>query len=289
MYPPNFNLLVPRSLNEALEMLAKYGSEAKILAGGHSLIPLMKLRLTKPKYVIYIGKLRELSYIEERADHIAIGALTTHFEVESSKLLASKCPLLSETASKIGDLQVRNMGTIGGSLAHADPAADYPAALVALDAEVVVRSLKETRVVKVRDLIKGAYITDLKPEEMIVEVRAPKLEGKVGSAYEKLVFRATDFAIVGVAAVLMLDREGRVVKARVGLTGVGDRPVRAEGVERELEGRIVSEDLIAKASKRASEGLNPPSDIRASSEYRRAMAEVLAKRALLRAFKTATM
>jgi len=223
MYPPNFNLLVPRSLEEALEMLAKYGSESKLLAGGQSLIPLLKLRLTKPKYVIYLGKIRDLSYIEERADHIAVGALTTHFEIERSGLLASKCSLLSEVASKIGDLQVRNMGTIGGSLAHADPAADYPAALAALEAEVVVRSLKETRVVKVTDLIRGAYITDLRPEEMIVEVRVPKLEGRVGSAYEKLTFRATDFAIVGAAAVLELDREGKARRVRLGLTGVGDK------------------------------------------------------------------
>jgi carbon-monoxide dehydrogenase medium subunit len=289
VYPPSFNLLTPKSLEEALEMLAKYGSESKLLAGGQSLIPLLKLRLTKPKYIIYLGKLRELSYVEERADYIAVGALTTHFEIERSEILASKCPLLSEVASKIGDLQVRNMGTIGGSLAHADPAADYPAALTALEAEVVIRSLKETRVVKVSDLIKGVYTTDLRPDEMIVEVRVPRLGGRVGTAYEKLAFRATDYAIVGVAAVLELDQEGRARRVRLGLTGVSDKPIRPRGVEEELEGKLVNEDLIVKASKKASEGLNPPSDIRASSEYRRAMAEVLAKRALLRAFKATSM
>ncbi len=287
MYPPRFSLIVPSTLEEALEALSRYGEEAKILAGGHSLIPLMKLRLASPRYLIYIGKIPGLSYIREEAGKIHIGCMTTHASIESSELLRRKNPLLSETASKIGDLQVRNMGTIGGSLAHADPAADYPAAVLALDAEIVAKSVRGERVIKAQEFFKGPFTTALRSDEMLVEVRIPSMEGYFGAAYEKLVFRATDFAIVGVAAVLELDREGTIVGARVALTGVGSTPVRAKAVEEELVGKQASRDLIVKASARASEGLNPPSDIRASSEYRRAMAAVMAKRALLRAFERA--
>jgi len=287
MYPPRFSLIVPSTLEEALEALSRYGEEAKILAGGHSLIPLMKLRLASPRYLIYIGKIPGLSYIREEAGRIHIGCMTTHAAIESSDLLRRKNPLLSETASKIGDLQVRNMGTIGGSLAHADPAADYPAAVLALDAEIVARSVKGERAIKAQEFFRGPFTTTLRSDEILVEVRIPSMEGYFGAAYEKLVFRATDFAIVGVAAVLELDKGGTILGARVALTGVGSTPVRARGVEEDLVGRQASRDLIVKASIRASEGLEPPSDIRASSEYRRAMASVMAKRALLRALERA--
>lgn len=171
MYPASFEVLIPRSLDEALDMLEKYGENAKVLAGGHSLIPMMRLRLVKPAYVIYIGRIPGLSYIREEGGELRIGALTTHNEIEESSLLKEKNPLLSETASKIGDLQVRNMGTIGGSLAHADPAADYPATLAALEASVVLKSKSGERVVKLEDFIIGPYITDLRPNELLVEIR----------------------------------------------------------------------------------------------------------------------
>ncbi|GBF09476.1 carbon-monoxide dehydrogenase middle subunit [Aeropyrum pernix] len=287
MYPASFEVLIPKSLDEALDMLEKYGDNAKVLAGGHSLIPMMRLRLVKPTYVIYIGRIPGLSYIREEGGEIRIGALTTHNEIEESSLLREKNPLLSETASKIGDLQVRNMGTIGGSLAHADPAADYPAALAALEASVLLRSKAGERVVKLEDFIIGPYITDLQPSELLVEVRVPSLSGRFGTAYEKLVFRASDFAIVGVAALVQLSGDGTAEKVRVGLTGVDEKPVRARGVEEELEGKRLSEDLIARAAERASEGINPPTDIRASAEYRKRMARVLTKRALTRAFRKA--
>ncbi len=283
MYPPSFKLLVPSSLEEALRMLSEHGEEAKVLAGGHSLIPLMKLRLARPAYIVYLGKLKELSYITEEGDHIRVGALATHAEIESSELLREKCPLLAETASKIGDRQVRNMGTIGGSLAHADPAADYPAALTALEASVVVRSVKGARELKVEEFIQGAYTTSLSPDELVTEVKVPVIKGATGTAYEKLVFRASDFAIVGVAALVSINSEGVAEKVRVAMTGVGETPVRARGVEEDLEGKKLTEEAIAGASRRASEGLNPPSDIRASSEYRKAMAEALTRRALVRA------
>jgi carbon-monoxide dehydrogenase medium subunit len=287
MYPPRFSLIVPSTVEEALDALSRYGEEAKVLAGGHSLIPLMKLRLASPKYLIYIGKIQGLSYIREEAGKIRIGCMTTHAMIESSDLLRKKNLLLSETASKIGDLQVRNMGTIGGSLAHADPAADYPAAITALEGEIVARSVKGERVIKAQEFFKGPFSTALRSDELLVEVQVPSMEGYFGTAYEKLVFRATDYAIVGVAAVLELDRGGAIQRARVALTGVGSTPVRAKSVEEELIGKQASKDLIVKVSTRASEGLNPPSDIRASSEYRKAMAAVMTKRALLRAFERA--
>ena len=287
MYPPRFSLIVPSTVEEALDALSRYGEEAKVLAGGHSLIPLMKLRLASPKYLIYIGKIQGLSYVREEAGKISIGCMTTHAMIESSDLLRKKNLLLSETASKIGDLQVRNMGTIGGSLAHADPAADYPAAITALEGEIVARSVKGERVIKAQEFFKGPFSTALRSDELLVEVRVPSMEGYFGTAYEKLVFRATDYAIVGVAAVLELDRGGAIQRARVALTGVGSTPVRAKSVEEELIGKQASKDLIVKVSTRASEGLNPPSDIRASSEYRKAMASVMTKRALLRALERA--
>lgn len=287
MYPPRFSLIVPSTVEEALDALSRYGEEAKVLAGGHSLIPLMKLRLASPKYLIYIGKIQGLSYIREEAGKISIGCMTTHAMIESSDLLRKKNLLLSETASKIGDLQVRNMGTIGGSLAHADPAADYPAAITALEGEIVARSVKGERVIKAQEFFKGPFSTALRSDELLVEVRVPSMEGYFGAAYEKLVFRATDYAIVGVAAVLELDRGGAIQRARVALTGVGSTPVRAKSVEEELIGKQASKDLIVKVSARASEGLNPPSDVRASSEYRKAMAAVMTKRALLRALERA--
>ncbi len=287
MYPPRFSLIVPSTVEEALDALSRYGEEAKVIAGGHSLIPLMKLRLASPKYLIYIGKIQGLSYIREEAGKIRIGCMTTHAMIESSDLLRKKNLLLSETASKVGDLQVRNMGTIGGSLAHADPAADYPAAITALEGEIVARSVKGERVIKAQEFFKGPFSTALRSDELLVEVQVPSMEGYFGTAYEKLVFRATDFAIVGVAAVLELDRGGAIQRARVALTGVGSTPVRAKSVEEELIGKQASKDLIVKVSTRASEGLNPPSDIRASSEYRKAMAAVMTKRALLRALERA--
>jgi carbon-monoxide dehydrogenase medium subunit len=287
MYPPRFSLIVPSTVEEALDALSRYGEEAKVIAGGHSLIPLMKLRLASPKYLIYIGKIQGLSYIREEAGKIRIGCMTTHAMIESSDLLRKKNLLLSETASKVGDLQVRNMGTIGGSLAHADPAADYPAAITALEGEIVARSVKGERVIKAQEFFKGPFSTALRSDELLVEVQVPSMEGYFGTAYEKLVFRATDFAIVGVAAVLELDRGGAIQRARIALTGVGSTPVRAKSVEEELIGKQASKDLIVKVSTRASEGLNPPSDIRASSEYRKAMAAVMTKRALLRALERA--
>lgn len=288
MYPVSFKFYSPSTLDEALKLLSEYREDAKVLAGGHSLIPLMKLRLATPKHVIYLGGIRELEYIKESDGEILLGALTRHNDVENSPVVRSKCPLLSETASRIGDLQVRNMGTIGGSLAHADPAADYPAAVLALEGEIVARRIGGSRTIKAHEFFRGAFETALSPDELITEVRVPVLQGRYGSAYEKIASKANDYAIAGAAALIVLDEEGKCVKARVGLTGVFRTPVRARGVEEELEGKKLSEDVIMNASKRASEGPEPLSDVKASSDYRRYLATVATKRALLRAFSQAT-
>jgi carbon-monoxide dehydrogenase medium subunit len=196
MYPAEFSVMVPRTLDEALQLLSRH-EDAKVLAGGQSLIPLMKLRVLTPKHIIYLGKIQDLSYIRTQGDRLLIGAMTTHAEVASSDAVRKGNPLLSEVASRIGDLQVRNMGTIGGSLAHADPAADYPAAILALEGEVVARSSRGSRVIKAHEFFRDAYTTDLRRDELITEVRVPILGKDVGAAYEKLVFRATDFAGIG--------------------------------------------------------------------------------------------
>src|ERR1700737_2598946 len=196
MIPAQFEYVAPKSLEEALRLGERHRDEAKILAGGHSLLPLMKLRLAQPRFVIDIGRLRNMNYIREENGHIAIGALTTHAEIESSTLLRTKCPLLPETAAAIGDVQVRNRGTLGGSLAHADPAADYPAAILAVDAEMVAASAAGARTIAARDFFVDMLTTQLRPGEVLSQIRVPIIAPRVGLAYCKLHQPASGFAIV---------------------------------------------------------------------------------------------
>jgi len=298
MIPAPFEYQVPKTLEEALRLLEQHGDEAKVLAGGHSLLPLMKLRLAAPRYVIDLGRLRGLSYIRlvpsnvegEEQGHIAIGALTTHAQLETSALLAAKCALLPETAAEIGDLQVRNRGTIGGSLAHADPAADYPAAILALEAELGAASSSGKRTIPAQGFFVDMLTTQLRPGEILAEVRVPVLGGRTGTAYAKLHQPASGFAIVGAAARVTLDRKGRVEKVAVGMTGVGSKPYRAEAVERSLRGRKVTPqgEAVAEAARHAADGIDPLSDLHASAQYRREMAAVFARRALGRALARAS-
>ncbi len=254
-----FALRRASSLDEALRLLAEGGEDAKALAGGHSLIPLLKLRLAAPETLVDIGRIEGLSYIREDGDRIAIGALTRHADVECSELLARRCRLLAETAAEIGDIQVRNRGTIGGSLAHADPNADLPAAVVALDAEIVATGPNGQRMLRAREFFRGLLETALEPGELITEVRVPPLDG-AGSAYVKFNRRAQDWAIVGCAAIVRGEAE------TVAWTGVGWTPVLAEGDWREAASR-----------------LEPVGDLSGSAEYKRHLAGVLAERALARA------
>jgi len=287
MIPAPFEYVAPKTLEEALRLVERHGDEAKILAGGHSLLPLMKLRLAQPRYVIDIGRLRGMSYIREENGRIAIGALTTHADVAASDLLRAKCPLLAETAAQIGDVQVRNRGTLGGSLAHADPAADYPAAILALDAEVVIASKAGARTVAARDFFVDMLTTALRPGEILSQVRVSPKSPNTGGAYEKMSQPASGFAIVGVAALITAGKAGKLEDVAVGITGLGPKAFRAESVEKALRGKTGSPKLFGDAARAAADGIEPLSDLHASRDYRREMAIVYTRRALTRAFDRA--
>jgi aerobic carbon-monoxide dehydrogenase medium subunit len=287
MIPAPFEYHAAKSLDEALRLLERHGDEAKILAGGHSLLPLMKLRLASPRLLVDIGRLRGLSYIRLENEHVVIGGLTSHAEIESSDLLRGRCPLLPETAAEIGDVQVRNRGTIGGSLAHADPAADYPAAILALDAEMVATSSAGKRVIPAAEFFVDLLTTALRHGEILTEVRVPVLGPRTGTAYAKLHQPASGFAVVGAAARVTMGKGGKIETAALGITGLGAKAYRAVAVEKALRGKKPSPKLLADSVRQVAQGVDPLSDIHASTEYRREMAAVFARRALERAIARA--
>jgi aerobic carbon-monoxide dehydrogenase medium subunit len=283
MTATSFEYHAPTTLQEALSLLTQYNGEAKILAGGHSLIPIMNLRLAQPKALIDLGKIAGLSSIKEENGTIAIGAMTTHYMVESSALLKDKLPILPETAAVIGDVQVRNRGTIGGSIAHADPAGDFPAAAVALDMQLKVVGPRGERTIGSRDFFVDILTTALQPDEILTEIRVPVFAPRTGSAYEKFSNPASRYAIVGAAAVVTVDGNGVCQKASVGLNGISGKPVAAVGVEQALVGKRLNDQTIQEASAKAADGLEPLGDIFASADYRAHLARVYTKRALARA------
>jgi carbon-monoxide dehydrogenase medium subunit len=287
MYPAAFEYHTPGSVQEALGLLGKL-EDAKILAGGHSLVPMMKLRLAQPKHLIDLRKVPGLGGIKEEGSTIVIGAMTTHWEVESSKLLQAKCPVLSDTAKIIGDPAVRNKGTIGGSLAHADPAADMPATVIALGAELVCQGSKGRRTVKVDDWFQGLMATALGEDELLVELRVPALTPGTGSAYMKFAHPASRFAIVGAAAVVTVDKQGTCTKAGVGITGAGTKAVRAKGVEAGLVGKRLDAATIEAAAQKAADGVDVQADLQGSVEYKAHLCRVFARRAIEAAAKKAT-
>ncbi|HEV2385920.1 MAG TPA: xanthine dehydrogenase family protein subunit M [Candidatus Acidoferrales bacterium] len=280
MIPAAFEYFAPKSLDEALRLVDRHGGEAKLLAGGHSLLPLMKLRLAAPRYVIDLGRVRALRSIREEGGRLVVGALATHADIESSDLVRLKCPLLAETASEIGDVQVRNRGTIGGSLAHADPAADYPAAVLALDAEIVAASNSATRTIPAAEFFVDLLTTALRPGEILTEIRLPVAGRQAGAAYRKLHQPASGFALVGIAARLSLDSAGRIVSIGLGVTGVAVRAYRATAAEQALASKKPNPKLVADAAAKVAEGVEPLADIHASAAYRRASAAVYARRAI---------
>ena len=280
MYPANFDYARPATVDEAIALLAKHGDAAKVLAGGHSLIPAMKLRLAQPTVVVDIGRIETLNYVREARGAIAIGAMTTHAEIESSPLLRDRSPLLPETASHIGDMQVRNKGTIGGSLAHADPAADYPAAILALEAEIDLAGPRGRRTVKASAFFVDLLQTAIEPNEILTEIRVPATAKSV--AYVKTEQKASGFALVGVAAIVGADL------VRIGITGVAAKAYRAAAVEQLLAGqRTPTAQAIALAAAHAADGVEPLSDIHASAEFRAHLAEVNTRRAIERALARA--
>lgn len=276
MIATQFEYSAPQSLDEALGLIA---DGAKPLAGGMSLIPMMKLRLASPEHLVDLGRVAELNYIREQAGELHIGAGTTHYQVESSPLLLGKCPLLAETAAHIGDIQVRNMGTIGGSIAHADPAADYPAALQALEAKIVLRSRDGTRTVATKDFFIDTFTTALEPGEIITEVIVPVEPGLTGTSYQKFLQPASGFAVVGVAARVRVEG-GKISIIRVGVTGLSGSSFRARKVEEALAGKAPSDDNIRAASRLAADGVEAMSDLHASSAYRGSLAAAYTARAI---------
>jgi carbon-monoxide dehydrogenase medium subunit len=285
MYPAPFEYVCAASLDEAVRFLNERQEDAKVLAGGQSLIPLLKLRLAAPQVVLDIGRLKELKGLRERDGRIEIGSLVRHVELETSELLARACPLLPETAAEVGDPQVRNRGTFGGSLAHADPSGDFPAAALALDAKLTAVSVRGSRVIDAKDFFVDLMTTALRPDEILTSIEVPKLGARSGSAYAKMHQPASGFAIVGVASILMLDAKGRVEDARVGITGVCAVPYRARAAEESLRGRVPDVRAIAEAASAAvpAEGAEVLSDLHASAEYRRELTAIFTRRSLERA------
>ncbi len=279
MIPSAFEYHSPTSVEDAIGLLGQYGDDAKLLAGGHSLIPLMKLRLAAPEHVIDLGRVQGLSYIREEGGTIAIGAMTTHAAVAASDLLRSRLPVLAEAAASIGDVQVRNRGTIGGSIAHADPGADLPGAMLALNAEFVARGPGGTRTIAAPDFFTGLLSTALEPNEVLTEIRVPALPTGSGSTYLKFANQASGYAIVGIAAIVTLSG-GTVSDARVGISGVAEMASRATATEQALRGQPPSADAVKRAAQQAAEGLEPLGDIHASAEYRSHLVRVFAERAL---------
>jgi aerobic carbon-monoxide dehydrogenase medium subunit len=282
MYPAPFDYHTPATLSEALGLLDRFRDDAKLLAGSQSLIPLMKLRLATPGHLVDLRKVSGLAGITESDEELRIGAMTRYREIETSKLVRAKIPAMSEAAGQIGDAQVRNMGTIGGSLAHADPSADWPAVTVALDASVRIVSRAGERTLKVEELIQGPLTTGLEPGEILVQVRVPLPRGRTGSAYEKLPHPASRFAIVGVAARISLDG-AKVREARVAITGLGSKVTRATGVEQALVGQGSDPAMLDAAAARAAEGLELRADLIGSADYKANLAKVYTARALRRA------
>lgn len=286
MYPAQFEYYAPGTMNEALALLAQ-NADAKILAGGHSLLPLMKLRLAQPPVLIDIGKIADLRGIQDLGDAISIGALTTHHDVEHSSLLRASCPLLPEVASHIGDRQVRNRGTIGGSLSHSDPAADYPAAMLALGAQIEATGPSGRRSISADNFFTGLFQTALNPNEILTAVRVPKTNAPgQGAAYVKFPHPASRYAVVGVAAWVNIQND-QVSDVRIGVTGACNHAVRATKAEDALRGKPMTDDTIAAAAQVAAEGMQTLGDLFASAEYRAHLVSVLAARALQLAHRRA--
>jgi aerobic carbon-monoxide dehydrogenase medium subunit len=280
MIPAAFDYVRAESVDHAVSALAEHGDEAKVLAGGQSLLPLMRLRLATPEVVVDVGRLADLRGVREDGDALLIGALTTHHEVMNNVLVRQHARLIAEVTATVADPAVRHRGTFGGSLAHADPAGDLPAAALALGAELIAHGPNGRRSIPAREFFVDYLETALSPDELLVGVRVPKLGTGWGFRYEKLHRVAQAWAIVGVAAAVRRDN-GSITEARIGLTNMGRTPLRAEAVEQALAGTEVSNDAaLSQAAGRAAEGTTPPSDLSGQADYRRHVAQVLTRRAV---------
>jgi len=278
MIPAEFTYSAPETLDAAVEALRAAGSDGMALAGGQSLMPLLRLRLAYPEALVDLGRVPELSGVRDDGDHMRIGAMTTYADIVADPLVRASCPLLAQTAATVGDPAIRHRGTVGGSLAHADPAGDLPAVAVALDAELVLQGPSGTRAVAAADFFVDYLSTTRGPDELLVAVRVPKLAGW-GTHYEKFSRTAQAWAIVGVAAAVKVTG-GTVEQARVGLTNMGPTPVRARGVESAVQGVPATREALRAAAAHADDGTQPPSDLHGQEDYRRHLARELTERAL---------
>jgi carbon-monoxide dehydrogenase medium subunit len=283
MIPPAFEYIRPKTLPEAIAFLKQHGSDAKILSGGQSLIPLMKFRLARPSYLVDINRIAGLSYIKEEGGYLKIGGLTREADLESSPLIHSKYPIILDTARVIADPQVRNMATLAGNLAHGDPANDHPATMLALGAQVVAAGSQGERVLPVESFFVTLFTTELQADEIVTEIRIPIPSPRSGGAYLKLERKVGDFATAGVATQVTLGENGICQKAGIGLTNVGATPIKAVRAEGALLGRKLDEAAIAQAAELAAGDAQPSSDLRGPEEYKRGLVKELTRRALIRA------
>jgi len=288
MIAQSFQYESPGTIAEAISLLQKYGDEAKILSGGHSLIPMMKLRFASPGYLIDINNIKGLSHINEENGIVKIGALTREAEIEHSDLLKKYFPIFGDVTKQIADPQVRNRGTVGGNLAHGDAANDHPAVMLALRANIVITGPEGNRTVPIDEFFFGFYTTAIQQNEILTEIQIPIPPAGTGSAYHKLERKVGDYATAGVAVQLTLDRKGICTAAGMGLTNVNPVPLRAVRSEEALLGKLITDGSIAEAAKYASEDCSPSSDLRGSEEYKRAMVAVLVKRMIHKAVERIT-
>jgi aerobic carbon-monoxide dehydrogenase medium subunit len=280
MLPASFGYLAARSVEEALQLLTQHGDDAKLLAGGHSLIPAMKLRLASPRYLIDLGSVPGLRGVRIDGESLAIGALTVHADIAASDLVCKRLPGLADAASIIGDVQVRNRGTVGGSVAHADPAADLPVILTALNASFVLQSASDNRTVSADDFFTDFYTTALTANEVLTEIRVPLPPSGAGTAYAKLPHPASGYVVVSAGVLIHRQPSGQCESARIAIGGMGSNPIRATATEAALQGQPLTPDVIAKAAAKAADGTDPDDDSYASADYKRQVATVYARRAI---------
>ncbi|HEY7315935.1 MAG TPA: xanthine dehydrogenase family protein subunit M [Candidatus Binatia bacterium] len=288
MFPVSFGYVAAHSLEEAFQLLKQHGEDAKLLAGGHSLIPAMKQRLAAPRILIDLASVPGMRGVRVDGDTLAIGALTVHADVAASELVRKHLPGLSDAASVIGDAQVRNRGTIGGSVAHADPGADFPVILTALNATFVLQSTSSSRRVGAEDFFIDLYTTAIAANEVLTEIRLPLPPAGSGTAYAKLGHPASEYVVVSAGVLINRQPSGACAGARVAIGGLGSGPIRATATERELQGKVLTSQVIAAAAAKAAEGTDPDSDTYASAAYKRHVATVYAKRAIEAAVQRAT-
>ena len=287
MIPPAFEYLRPATIPEAIALLQQHGDDAKILSGGQSLIPMMKLRIARPAYLVDINRIPGLSYVKEEGGFLKIGGLTREAELEASPLVRSKYPILLDTAHVIADPQVRNLATVAGNLAHGDPANDHPATMLALGAQIVATGPRGERIIPIEDFFVTLFTTALQQGEILTEIRIPSPPAHSGGAYFKLERKVGDFATAAVAAQVTLDGSGAVQKVGIGLTNVGPTPIKAKKAEDFLRGKKMDAASIAQAAQFAADEAQPSSDLRGPAEYKKGLVKELAKRALSRAAERA--